>query len=87
MVNLNVYHKKECLILNIEEFKERVEMGEEFQFYYLDESYWISQNDEGLYLTRERDSNSQSFKTTDELFEKGTIDNKKIKEIWDKIDI
>ncbi|KAA6452079.1 hypothetical protein C6W27_01745 [Bacillus paralicheniformis] len=62
-------------------------MGEEFQFYYLDESYWISQNDEGLYLTRERDSNSQSFKTTDELFEKGTIDNKKIKEIWDKIDI
>ncbi|MFT0801106.1 hypothetical protein VSK91_06580 [Bacillus swezeyi] len=73
--------------MNIEEFKERVEMGEEFQFYYLDESYWISQNDEGLYLTRERDSNSQSFKTTDELFEKGTIDNKKIKEIWDKIDI
>ncbi|ATH91770.1 hypothetical protein ACH95_23295 [Bacillus glycinifermentans] len=73
--------------MNIEEFKERIEMGEEFQFYYLDESYWISQNEEGLYLTRERDSNSQSFKTTDELFEKGTIDNKKIKEIWDEIDI
>ncbi|UOY88645.1 hypothetical protein [Bacillus glycinifermentans] len=73
--------------MNIEEFKERIEMGEEFQFYYLDESYWISQNEEGLYLTRERDSNSQPFKTTDELFEKGTIDNKKIKEIWDEIDI
>ncbi|MCY9277423.1 hypothetical protein [Bacillus haynesii] len=73
--------------MNIEEFKERIELVEEFKFYSLDESYWISRNEESLYLTREMDSNSQSFKTTEELFEKGTIDNKKIKKIWYKIDI
>ncbi|MCY8343500.1 hypothetical protein [Bacillus haynesii] len=83
MVNSNVHQK----IMNIEEFKERIELVEEFKFYYLDESYWISLNEESLYLTREMDSNSQSFKTTEELFEKGTIDNKKIKKIWYKIDI
>ncbi|MDA1475400.1 hypothetical protein [Bacillus changyiensis] len=64
--------------MNIEEFKERIEMGEEFQFYYLDESYWISQNEKGLYLTRESDNNSQSFRTTDELFERAEIAKKKL---------
>ncbi|WP_311082282.1 hypothetical protein [Paenibacillus polymyxa] len=35
------------------ELMERFEMGE---FSYKNDSYWISQNEEGYFLTRERDS-------------------------------
>ncbi|SDC37918.1 hypothetical protein SAMN05421663_102246 [Terribacillus halophilus] len=30
--------------MHFDEFKKRVAMGEEFQFYYKNESYWISRN-------------------------------------------
>ncbi len=62
-------------------------MGEEFQFFLHDESYWISQNSNGFYLTRETDSFSQSFNTADELFQNGKIDGKPIIELWDKVEL
>ncbi|WP_025723987.1 hypothetical protein [Paenibacillus polymyxa] len=65
----------------------RFEMGEEFQFSYKNDSYWISQNEEGYFLTRERDSFSQSFKSARELFVNGKIDDKTVLELWDSIEI
>lgn len=56
------------------------EMREEFQFYYINDSYWISQNEEEYFLTRERDSFSQSFESARELFANGKIDDKTILE-------
>ncbi|WP_245640150.1 hypothetical protein [Paenibacillus dakarensis] len=38
------------------ELVQRVGWGEEFQFYYKNEQYWISTNEEGYYLTRGKDS-------------------------------
>jgi len=73
--------------MDYEELKQRVAMGEEFQFYYRDESFWISRNKDGYYLTRVRDSYSQSFKTSNELFENGRIDEKSIQELWREIEI
>ncbi|MCR8843741.1 hypothetical protein NQ117_08580 [Paenibacillus sp. SC116] len=72
--------------MDYEELKERVLMGEEFQFYYHNESYWISRNDKGFYLTRVKDSNSQAFKTADELFENGQIEGKTILVLWNELD-
>jgi hypothetical protein len=73
--------------IQYEELKERVTMGEEFQFYYQNESYWISKNQRGFYLTRVSDSYSQSFLTADDLFKDATIDGKSIHNLWDEIDI
>ncbi|WP_025676432.1 hypothetical protein [Paenibacillus polymyxa] len=69
------------------ELVERFEMGEEFQFYYKNDSYWISYNEEKYFLTRERDSFSQSFQSARELFVNGKIDEKTILELWDNIEI
>ncbi|MCQ1530218.1 hypothetical protein [Lutispora saccharofermentans] len=68
--------------MTYEELIERVTWGEEFSFKYNNEKYWISQNKDGRYLTRVRDSYTQGFKTTAELFEKGRIEGKTILEIW-----
>lgn len=73
--------------MNYNEFKERVKMGEEFQFYYLDESYWISNNKNGFYLTREKDSFIQSYATAENLFDQAKINGFKIIEIWRDIDL
>ncbi|WP_431087375.1 hypothetical protein [Paenibacillus sp. 8b26] len=59
--------------------------GEEFQFYYKNDSYWISQNEEEYFLTRERDRFSQSFESARELFANGKIADKTILELWDNI--
>ncbi|MCI9017669.1 MAG: hypothetical protein HFI26_02635 [Lachnospiraceae bacterium] len=71
--------------MKYEELIERVEWGEEFLFQYCGNNYWISQNANGRYLTREKDSYSQDFKTTKELFEKALIEGKTILQIWDEI--
>ncbi|KAB8139466.1 hypothetical protein F9U64_00075 [Gracilibacillus oryzae] len=73
--------------MDYEELKQRVAMGEEFQFYYRNQSFWISRNKNGYYLTRVRDSYSQSFKTSNELFVDGRIDGKSIQELWKEIEI
>ncbi|MDP4098778.1 hypothetical protein OIN60_18775 [Paenibacillus sp. P96] len=69
------------------ELVERFEMGEEFQLYYKGVSYWISQNEEGYYLTREEDGFTQSFESADQLFELGKIDNITILEAWPNIEV
>ena len=47
--------------MNYEEIKERVGWGEEFQFCYNNEEYWISQNNPKRYLTRVRGSVTQEL--------------------------
>ncbi|QOS80853.1 hypothetical protein JNUCC31_08265 [Paenibacillus sp. JNUCC31] len=73
--------------MDFEEMKQRVEMGEEFQFYYKLDSYWISHNQAGFYLTRVKDSYSQFFKTSNELFKDAQIEGKKLLELWNELDI
>ncbi|MDN4620155.1 hypothetical protein QCD85_18725 [Paenibacillus sp. PsM32] len=70
-----------------EDLIKRVGWGEEFSFYYQDNRYWISSNNDGYYLTREKDSFSQSFHTSKELFDLGEIEGKSFKEVWNVIDI
>lgn len=71
--------------MKYKELVERVEWGEEFLFVYNDESYWISQNENGRYLTKVKGCETQEFRTTKELFEKGRIEGKKICDIWEEI--
>ncbi|MCE5170974.1 hypothetical protein LQV63_16850 [Paenibacillus profundus] len=69
------------------ELVQRVGWGEEFQFYYQNEEYWISTNKEGYYLTRGKDSFTQSFQTAEELFKEGRIDGETILELWGLVEI
>ncbi len=71
--------------MNYKELKKRVEIGEEFSFYYNDEEYWISQNSAGRYLTNVNKGTTQSFKSAEELFEHGEIEDKSLIEIWEDI--
>ncbi|OXS78798.1 hypothetical protein B1B05_09070 [Domibacillus enclensis] len=48
--------------------------------------YWISQNEDGYYLTRSKDSMTQDFETSEALFENGTIDGKHLSVIYPDID-
>lgn len=59
--------------------------GEEYNFYYEDEEYWISKNSEGNYLTKVSDGYTQEFKNSNELLEKAEINGKSILEIWEEI--
>jgi hypothetical protein len=68
------------------ELQERVAMGEEFDFYYKNEQYWISQNIDGYYLTRVKGSITQKFDTSQSLFKNGTIEGKSLSEIYMDID-
>lgn len=78
---------KGVLILDFDEFAQRVAMGEEFQFYYKNEGYWISRNNESFYLTRVQDSSSQTFKTSEDLFKEGRIENKTIHELREELEV
>jgi hypothetical protein len=73
--------------MTLKEAMQRVAMGEEFSFYYNDESYWISHNEDGFYLTKEINGDTQEFNSSEELFNKSTIDGIQIKEIWYMIDV
>jgi hypothetical protein len=64
------------------EFQERVAWGEEFNFYYQNEEYWISQNPDGYYLTRVKGSLTQEFDTPELLFKNGTIEGRLLSEIY-----
>lgn len=71
---------------DFKELQERVEHGEEFNFYYNHDEYWISQNSNGYYLTRVKGSLTQTFDTVKTLFENGTIEGKRLAEIYQDID-
>lgn len=66
------------------ELKDMVKHGMEYNFYFENEEYWISHNDDGYYVTRVRDSYSQEFKTSEELFLKAKINKKTISALWMK---
>ncbi|MFN7253188.1 MAG: hypothetical protein ACK4M9_20810 [Anaerobacillus sp.] len=68
------------------EFQERIGWGEEFNFYYRDAEYWISQNSDGYYLTKVKGAITQKFNTSEQLFELGTVGGKQLTEIFGEID-
>ncbi len=65
--------------------KESLEYGEEYSFMYNNKKYWISQNDNGNYLTNATDEETQEFKNSNDLLVYGRIENKSLKDIWDDI--
>ncbi|UTR13511.1 hypothetical protein MM221_12840 [Salipaludibacillus sp. LMS25] len=71
--------------MKIKELIQMVSCGMEYNFYLKDEEYWISHNESKYYLTRVKDSYSQAFATSEELFKKGRIDGASLIELWDKI--
>lgn len=52
------------------EFKNTIAMGDELNFYYKNDEYWISHNPGKSYLSRTRDSYTQEFNGYEELFKK-----------------
>ncbi|GLC88468.1 hypothetical protein [Lysinibacillus piscis] len=63
-----------------------IAIGEELNFYYKNDEYWISYGRDGeSYLARSRDHYTQEFSNYEELFEKATIEGIKISEIYPKI--
>ncbi|WP_107924374.1 hypothetical protein [Lysinibacillus parviboronicapiens] len=64
------------------EFKNTIAMGDELNFYYKNDEYWISHNPGKSYLSRTRDSYTQEFNGYEELFKKATIDSIKISDIY-----
>jgi len=67
------------------EFKSIIAMGDELNFYYKGDEYWISHNPGKSYLSRTKDHYSQEFNGYKELFEKATIEGIKISEIYPKL--
>jgi hypothetical protein len=58
--------------------------GGEFNFYYHNDEYWISQNKDGFYLTK-IGGETQSFDTIEELIKCGKIDGKSMHDVWENI--
>jgi len=71
--------------MEFEEFKSLVKCGVEYNFDIENTEYWISHNNEGYYLTRVKDTYTQSFKTSEELFEKAKIGNNSLEKLWPQI--
>ena len=71
--------------MDYKDIVERVGWGEEFSFFYHGEKYWISQNDEGRYLTKVNGNETQKFRNSEELFQNGKIEGRTISQIWDEI--
>ena len=72
--------------MRYEDLVERARWGEEFLFEYCGKRYWISQNSNGCYLTRESDGYSQDFKSAKDLFDNARIDGKTLLQIWKEIE-
>ncbi len=71
---------------DFKEFQERIGWGEELNFYYKNEEYWISRNLNGCHLTKVKGSITQTFVTSEELFQKGRIEGKFLTDIYEDID-
>ena len=64
------------------EFAERIEKGVEINFYYNDFEYWISNNEEGYYLTK---CKTEKFENATALFEQAKINGYPLNKIWLKV--
>ncbi|MDT0015665.1 hypothetical protein QJV03_00530 [Listeria swaminathanii] len=71
--------------MEYEQMADSLTYGEEYNFYYQNEEYWLSENQEGHYLTKVSDGETQEFKTSEELLEKAKINGKSIIDIWKDI--
>jgi hypothetical protein len=74
-----------CIFMTYDNFINTVAYGMEYNFYIDNDEYWISQNSEGFYLTRVRDSYSQEYRTAEELFRYAKIDGKTLQQLWNSI--
>ncbi|MBC2333773.1 hypothetical protein IBB74_14475 [Listeria welshimeri] len=70
--------------MDYKEMEESVGYGEEYNFYYKDKEFWISQNSDGNYLT-EVGGETQEFKNSEDLLNNARINGKSIREIWEEI--
>ncbi|MGE7674627.1 hypothetical protein ACQKMV_13755 [Lysinibacillus sp. NPDC094403] len=67
------------------EFQKLISMGEELNFYYKNDEYWISHNPGRSFLSRTKNSYTQEFSGYKELFENATIEGTKISEIYPEL--
>ncbi|MFJ8088794.1 hypothetical protein ACIQ7N_11380 [Lysinibacillus sp. NPDC095746] len=67
------------------EFKKLISMGDELNFYYKEDEYWISHSLEKSFLSRTKDSYTQEFNGYNELFENATIEGIGISKIYPKL--
>lgn len=73
--------------MDYEELVNRVMRGEEFNFYYDEIEYWISNDGEKNYLTDATSSVTHEFESAEELFKNGKICGKSIVDVWDEAKI
>lgn len=74
--------------MQYDEFVQLVSHGFECFFYINNMKYWISNDEDGYYLTPERQDGAltyQEFMTGDELVRNARIDGKTLKEWWPQI--
>lgn len=71
-------------ILQYSDLVDTVNIGEKFDIDYNRNHYQIRRNKNGYFLTRETDGYTQVFKSVDDLYSKGKIDNKLLKDIIDQ---
>ncbi|MGB8000207.1 MAG: hypothetical protein WCF60_09010 [Anaerobacillus sp.] len=70
------------------QFQNGIQIGEEYNFNYGNNEYWISQDEERFYLTKVIGSGSvtQEFRTATQLFEEGKVDGRFISDIYEDIE-
>ncbi|ACK40635.1 hypothetical protein ACULZG_000130 [Listeria monocytogenes] len=71
--------------MEYEQMADSLAYGEEYNFYYKNEEYWLSKNQEGHYLTKVSDGETQEFRTSEDLLGTARINGKLIIEIWEDI--
>ncbi|MFJ6209062.1 hypothetical protein [Lysinibacillus sp. NPDC092081] len=67
------------------EFQKLISMGDELNFYYKNDEYWISHSPSKSFLSRTKDSYTQVFSGYKELFENVTIEGINISEIYPEL--
>lgn len=67
------------------EFQKLILMGDELNFYYKSDEYWISHNASKSFLSRTKNSYTQEFSGYKELFENATIEGVKISKIYPEL--
>ncbi|GAA5416681.1 hypothetical protein Pryu01_01719 [Paraliobacillus ryukyuensis] len=68
-----------------DKLKNLIAIGEEINFDYNSQEYWISQTPGEYHLTRVSDSYSQTFKTVDNLFNNATLNGEYLKDVYSEI--
>ena len=70
--------------MNYKKMEESIGYGEEYNFYYKEKAFWISQNANGNYLT-EVGGETKGFKNAEDLLNNVRIEGKSIHDIWEEI--